>query len=312
MILSDFSIGCDISRDFVDVFDSRANRHDCIANDEAALTAWLKGYEGIDARFIFEATGAYGVALKQALARANMRAVEVNPMRARRFAQSLGVLAKTDRIDARILAQMAERLDLAETPAFEPCRHALKSLVTRRDQLVAMRSSERKRLRQCFDDQARRSLERVIAMLDEEVELAERAIETAQHSNPEYAKTSQLLMSIPGVGPVTAAVLIATMPELGQLSPKQAASLAGCAPHANESGRRCGERHVRGGRPRLLQALYMAALSACRKKGKYAQKYQQMRTDPTKSKPPKVAIIAIARKIIIAANAIIRDKTMFA
>ena len=312
MTLPHFHVGCDISRDIIDVFDASTGRFSRIANTATALQAWLRTYDDRPARFVFEATGPYGVPLRRALLEAGMTGIEINPMRARRFAQAAGIAAKTDRVDARLLAMMADRLELQPTPSFQSARHALKSLITRRDQLVAMGADERKRLLQCHDDGVRESLRRILAVLDDELQTVSRAIEAALAADPAMARDRHLLMSIPGIGPVTAAVLLTMMPELGSASPKAVASLAGCAPHADDSGKRSGKRHVRGGRPRVLRALYMAALSASRRNSRFGEKYRRMRNDPLAPKAAKVALIAIARKIIVTANALIRDQTAFA
>ncbi len=312
MILPHFHVGCDISSQTVDVFDARQGSFKRIANTPDALTAWLSSYRATSARFVFEATGAYGVALQRALAQAGLSAIEVNPVRARRFAQSTGVMAKTDRIDARMLADMGGRLELPVTPPFEESRFAFKALITRRDQLVAICADERRRLRQCQDEATRDSLNRMAAMLDRELKLIEARIQAATRQDTAMARDRKRLMSIPGVGPVTASILLSMMPELGALTPKAAASLAGCAPHANDSGGRRGQRTVRGGRPRVLKALYMAALTASRSNNRFAEKYEKLRTAPDRLKPAKVAIIAIARKIIVIANALMRDKSAYA
>lgn len=310
MILHHAYVGCDISKAGIDLFDAERGTHARIANTAEAIGAHLAGYRGRAACFVFEATGAYGDALRRELAQGGFAGCQVNPMRARRFAQSLGRMAKTDRIDAVTLAQMGARLALTPTPAWQSDGETLKALITRRDQLVASRAAEKTRLAQASLELVRASLIRAIEMLDAEIARFDSLIAAATNT-PELAPKARLLRSVPGVGPATAAVLLACLPELGALDPKRIASLAGLAPFANESGTSQRARFVQGGRARVRRALYMAALASLRSRSPspLRQTYDRL---TAKGKPPKLALIATARKLLTIANAILREQKAFA
>jgi transposase len=300
-------IGCDVSAAHLDLFDALARKHKRIDNSPVAIAAWLETLAGRDITVIFEATGRYDRHLRRVLEEHDRPYCRVNPARARDFARALGLLAKTDAIDARLLARMGETLvPLKSTPS-DPVRDRLLSLHTRRDQLVAMRQQESLRL-QTAEPAECNSLESHIAWLDEEIDRIEKACRDHVGSDETMRQAHARLRSIPGIGPVTALTLISHMPELGQGSPKAIAALAGLAPFNADSGTQRGQRHIKGGRKRVRDALYMAALVAYRLKTPFASTAQAMLA---KAKPFKVMIIAIARKILVTAHAILRDKTMF-
>lgn len=308
MTLHHSYIGCDISKAAIDLFDAGRGTHHRIANTPRAIAAHLTAYRGRAVRFVFEATGAYGEALRRQLARADLSGCQVNPMRGRRFAQSLGRMAKTDRIDARTLADMGQRLALPPTAAFEPETEALRGLIARRDQLVAQRAAEKKRLAQTSLRPVRASISRAVEALDAEIAHFDGLIAKATRT-PKLAPKLRLLRSVPGMGPTTATVLVACLPELGALTPKRIASLAGLAPFANDSGTKQQARFIQGGRARVRRALYMAALSTLRSRSRLRHTYDRLITN---GKAPKSALIAVARKILVIANAIIRDQNAYA
>lgn len=256
-------VGCDVSKSHVDFFDAVSSAHACVPNMPAAIAARLKRYEGQPVCVVFEATGAYGDVLREQLALTGLAGCQVNPMRARRFAQSTGRLAKTDRIDAAMLAVMGERLGLEPNVRFDADLEELRALIARRDQLVAQRAAERKRLQQALLDIVRDSHREAIEGLDEHIARFDRLIADATNT-PSLAPRVALLTSLPGVGAASAAVLVAHLPELGSLDPKRIASLAGLAPHPRDSGNSSRPRFVHGGRSRLRRAFYMIALTASR------------------------------------------------
>ena len=300
-------IGCDVSKAHLDCFDSETNHHIRIDNSGVAIDAWLRTLEGREITVVLEATGRYDRLLCTALEQRRCSYCRVNPARARDFARAVGLLAKTDAIDARLLARMGQTLSPAVTTPPDPARRALAGLHTRRDQLVAMRQQERARLHGA-DRTERDSLDRHIAWLDEEIGKVEKACRDHVRANTALSKQHDRLRSIPGVGLVTAVTLMARMPELGGGSSKAMAALAGLAPFNADSGVLRGQRHIRGGRKRVRDALYMAALVAYRLKAPLARTAQTLKD---KGKPFKVMIIAIARKILVTANAILRDNTFF-
>lgn len=298
-------IGIDVSKHTLDIFDASRGTSVAIVNDVAAIAACLAGWT--DALVVFEATGRYDGKLRRALQAAGIRFARVNPARARSFARALGLLAKTDAIDARMLAAMGQTLELATEPARDEARCGLTSLHKRRDQLVAMRKQERTRLSD-GDEAWRPTIERHIAWLSAEIEIIEDRCRRTIAADPNLDRLYRLLRTIPGIGPVTAATLIALLPELGQRSPKTIAALAGLAPFNVDSGMFRGQRMIRGGRKRVRDALYMAAVTAARSKSRFKTFLGKL---TSKGKPTKVALIALARKILITANAIARDQVAF-
>ncbi|WP_168166044.1 transposase [Bosea sp. PAMC 26642] len=291
----------------LDLFDEASGTSLRIANTSPAIAAWLSGLADPAGSLIaFEATGPYDATLRRALEQAGLRFVRLNPARARDFARATGRLAKTDAIDARMLAAMARSLALEPDAPVEPARNALAQLHKRRDQLVAIRAAERVRLSEGQDQGG--SLARHLAWLDDEIDTLERLISDALCANEALARTQALLRSAPGVGHVTATTLIALMPELGHVSPKAIAALAGLAPFNNDSGRHRGKRSIRGGRSRVRSALYMAALAAKRTCQRFKAFYDAILE---RSAAAKVALIAVARKLLTILNAMIKTNTAF-
>ena len=232
----------------------------------------------------------------------------VNPGRARHFARAAGYLAKTDRIDARMLASLGQCLDPPPASPANPERETLALLHRRRDQLVAARKQERTRAHECRHHAVAASIAGHIAWLDGEIATLEAAIADLIKASATLSPAARLLRSVPGVGPVTAATLLALAPELGSRSPGQIAALAGLAPINADSGQFRGQRSIRGGRSRLRQALYIAAVAASRSSGRFGTFYRSLRRA---GKPPKLAFIALARKILVTLNAIARDNVPF-
>ena len=218
------------------------------------------------------------------------------------------VLAKTDRVDARVLCEMGQRMNLQPDQASSPERIKIADLARRRDQLVELRKQERTRLKAVADRPSRVSIESHIAWLDREIAAFDGDIKTAIAAAEEISEQVKLLTSIPGIGTIAATILIAQMPELGQRSRRAIAALAGLAPINNDSGTFRGHRRIRGGRKRVREALYMAALSASRSSSPFATFYQNRLASRQLKKP---AIIALARKILTVANAVIRDRKPF-
>jgi transposase len=257
---------------------------------------------------VFEATGHYDAALRQALAEAGLPHARINPEQARAFARAMGRRAKTDPLDARMLAAFGQRMAPKPRPAADPARARLALWHKRRDQLVANRQQERTRQRECTDAFSRQSITAHLAWLDAAIEAIQEQIAAAIAREPELEHARRLLTSTPGVGPVTAAILLALMPELGRRSPKQLAALAGLAPFNNDSGTRRGQRTIRGGRKRVRDALYVAAFIAARRAPRFKAFFKTL---IEAGKPRKLALIAVARKLLTILNAILRDRQPF-
>ncbi len=308
MIISPDFIGIDISKSSLDVFDTAIGRRERIANASAAIAALIERLRCRRVFVLFEATGRYDRLLRGALERAQITFARVNPQRARDFARAAGFLAKTDAVDARMLAMMAERLRPRTEAPLEPTRERLRALHKRRDQLVHMRTQERARFSEAGDDEERSDIERHIAWLSAQIKTFDKRIRALIAAVRELAQLHARLRKAPGIGPVAAATLMALMPELGTRSPKAIAALAGLAPFNRDSGALRGKRSISGGRKRVRDALYMAALTATRSSPHFAAIYKAF---VAAGKPKKLAIIAIARKLLTTLNAMIRDNADF-
>lgn len=193
-------------------------------------------------------------------------------------------------------------------PAADPARARLALWHKRRDQLVAMRQQERTRLSECPDPALEAPIARHIALLSQEIAAVEEMLRALIASTERLRRAERLMRSVPGIGPVTATTLMALLPELGERSPKALAALAGLAPFNRDSGRRRGPREIRGGRKRVRDALYMAAVSAARSRTRLGAFCTALRA---RGKPPKLAFVALARKLLGVLNAVLRDQTPF-
>jgi transposase len=308
MTISCLYVGIDVSKDHLDIFDPQHGLLR-VANTAKAVAAWALT-PNVRGRFvIFEATGSYDRALRHQLEAAGIPFSRVNPERARDFARATGRRAKTDPVDAKMLSELGRRFAPNADDAIDPQREELALCHKRRDQLVAMRAQESVRRSESQDPRLAADITRHIAWLDQEIAELEAQIKASIRSDPDLREIQSRLRSVPGVGLVTSTTLIALMPELGQRSPGSIAALAGLAPFNNDSGKRSGQRSIQGGRRRVRRALYMAALSASRSKTKLGAFYKNLRDQ---NRPAKVALIALARKILVILNAIMRDKTNFA
>ena len=308
MIIHPGFAGIDISKQHFDVFDGAIGRHERLANGEAEARGLAVRFKASNSFVLFEATGRYDRVIRLALEKAGVTFARVNPKRARDFARATGHIAKTDAIDANMLAAMAQTLKpTVHTPLCKE-REILRDLHTRRDQLVAMRAQETVRLELLANATVVKGIERHIAQLSEDIGNIDADIRAVIKADTPMREAETALISIPGIGPVSAHTLMAYLPELGACSPKAIAAIAGLAPYNVDSGAFRGQRKTSGGRRRATRAMYMASLTAVRVKGKYRDFYLKLKAA---GKPSKVALIAVARKLLLAANAIIRDKTTF-
>ena len=299
-------VGIDVAKDTVEVACSDASTHSFTNNEagHAKLVRWLT--RKAVALVVLEATGGYEQACALALASAGLPVSVLNPRQARDFARAMGRLAKTDRIDASVLAEFAAVLHARghqPRPLASTEQRELGALVARRRQLVTMLVSERQRLGVAHV-RAKPSIEAVIALLLKQLADIDNDL---QHALKErHADLSGLLQSVKGVGPTTASTLIAELPELGLLTRKQITSLVGLAPLNRDSGTLRGQRHIFGGRSSVRRVLYVAALVATRFNPAIKVCYQRLLAA---GKPKKVALVACMRKLLITLNAIARTKT---
>jgi transposase len=269
----------------------------------AALVQRLVALE--PTRIVVESTGGYERRLVAKLAEAGLPVVVVNPRRVRSFGQSLGVLAKTDAIDARLLALFGEKVEPPIRPIPQGTDRLLADLVARRRQLVAMVVAEKNR-RETACETVRRSIAAVLRLLEKQLRQLEQRIEALLLQDPERAELADLLQTVPGVGPGVARTLLVDLPELGHLSRREVASLVGVAPYARDSGTLRGLRRIRGGRASVRTALYLAAMTGARFNPVLRDLYQRLRQI---GKPPKLAFVALARKLLTILNAIARERT---
>ena len=313
MTLPRHVLGVDVAKDWIDVCDPALGEVRRIKTTASALGAFARALPD-DAFLVFEASGGCERPLMEALEAPELRErgiahARVNPRPAREFARATGRLAKTDKVDARVLAEMGCKLDLRAAPAPDPARRRLAELVARREDLVAMIAAETQRLDAVRDAFVRRELRAHVALLERRKAAIAKEIEVHKRSHARLAGLDHLLRTAPGVGAVVASVLIARLPELGHIDRRAIASLCGLAPLACDSGHSRGRRHVWGGRAGVRRVLYLAAFIASRSDP--GLRAMRARLEAA-GKPFKVAIIAVARKLLTILNAMARDNRTYA
>jgi transposase len=298
-------VGIDVSKDALDAHlrpEGTARRFDNTPTGIAALVAWLEPLA--PARVVLEATGGYERPVVAALSLKGLPVSVVNPKRVRDFAGALGRRAKTDALDAGVLAEFAERVRPPVRPLAGAETQELQALVARRNQLIEMRTMESNRLATA-NRSVRRSIEAILRVLEKEIGKADGELATAIEASPVWKAKDELLQSIPGIGPVTSRTLLADLPELGTLTREQVAALVGVAPVNRDSGRWNGNRFIAGGRATVRRVLYLGALAA--RQGNAVLAAFAKRLEEA-GKAPKVIRIAVARKLLIIANAVLRDQ----
>ena len=307
--MTETTIGIDISKDTLDAHRWPDNTARQFTNDTKGHKA-LIGWIGPDVtRIVFEPTGPYHRGLELALARAGLAFVKINPRQARRFAEATGKLAKTDRADAAMLARMGAVLDLAPRQRQEEKLCDLKELHMARQALVKDRTATLNRQKNLTIKMLQTQSKKQLASIDKQIEEIDRELTARIKADKDLKASFDILLSIPGIGAVTAMALLIEMPELGSMDNAQAASLAGLAPLTRQSGKWNGKAHIYGGRANVRQALYMPALVAMRFNADLKAKYIALRAI---GKPYKVAITALMRKLIVLANALLKAKRKWA
>jgi transposase len=299
-------VGIDVSKDALDTHlrpDGTTRRFDNTPAGLAALVAWLTPVA--PTLVVVEATGGYERPVVAALVLTGLPVSLVNPKRARDFAGALGRRAKTDALDAAVLAEFAERVRPPVRPLAGAEAQELQALVARRNQLIEMRTMESNRLGGVARRPIRRSIEAILRVLEKEIGKADRELDAAIESSPVWKAKDELLQSIPGIGPVTSRTLLADLPELGTLSREQVAALVGVAPVNRDSGRWHGKRVIAGGRAAVRRVLYLGAHAARQGNAVLAAFAERLEKA---GKAPKVIRIALARKLVILANAVLRDQ----
>lgn len=300
-------VGIDVSKATLDVAVRPSGATWQAANEPAAIGALVEQVRALSPHVVLlEATGGYEHAVVAALATAGLPVVVANPRQVRDFGRAIGQLAKTDRIDAALLAHFGERVQPVPRPLKDAATEEVSALLARRRQLIEMLTAERNRLGTARSAAVRRSVQRHIQWLERQLDDVDGALTTAIEASPAWQATEDLLRSVPGIGPVVSRTLIGDLPELGRLNRKQIAALVGVAPHARDSGTLRGHRQIWGGRATVRGAMYMGTIVASRYNPVIRAFYQRLRKA---GKPAKVALTACMRKLLIILNAMMRTQT---
>jgi transposase len=305
---NEISVGIDVSKRGLDVHIHPTGEHQKFGNDPdgiARLLEWLQNRR--PALVVFEATGGYEYQAAKALRTAGLRVAVVNPTRVRRFAEALGVLAKTDKIDARIIAHFASVIQPAPNGQLTDQEEQLSACVERRRQLQVMVSAEKNRL-STMPECVRSSINEHIAWLEEQVSTLEQQIQELIAQNADWQRRSDVITSFLGAGDVTAFSLVADLPELGLLNRQRITALVGLAPFNRDSGPKRGKRRIFGGRHNIRRPLFMAALSAIRWNPVIRAFYESLLK---RGKEKKVAIVACMRKILVILNAMVKKDELW-
>lgn len=299
-------VGIDVSKDRLDVALRPIQEPWSVPNDDRGTTRLVARLQRCSPTLIvLEATGGLECAVTAALAAVRLPVVVVNPRQVRDFAKATGTLAKTDALDAAILAQFAEVVRPVLRSLPDAATQAMSALLTRRRQLLTMRTAEQNRLGSA-PPQVRRGIQKHLTWLDRQLEAINDDLARSIRESPVWQEQEDLLQSAPGVGPVLARTLLADLPELGTLNHKQIAALVGVAPLNRDSGRWRGKRSVWGGRAHVRAALYMSALVASRCNPVIRAFYERLLTA---GKAKKVVLTACMHKLLIILNAILRHRT---
>ena len=301
-------VGIDVSKDWFDVAVLGEKRTRQVANTKKEIRALVRWMSQIQPeRIVVEATGGYEEALVQVLFEAGLRVALVSPQRVRQYARAKGHLAKTDPLDARLLAEYGKAIQPRLFVGKSEARKQLSALVGRRNQLNAMLQAEKNRLR-AQTGAIRNSLEMVISCLAAQLKQMDQEIQALLRAHTDLQAQEKLLRTAKSIGAVTAATLLADLPELGQLDRQEIAALVGVAPMNADTGKKRGYRKTKGGRPDVRRTLYMATLSGIRHNPLLKPHYEQLRT---RGKEKKVAITACMRKLLVILNAMVRDQQPF-
>jgi transposase len=299
-------IGIDVSKARLDFAVRPSGESESVSNDEVGIKKLVNRFGEIHpALIVLEATGGIERDVTRALVSAELGVVVVNPRQVRDFAKATGQLAKTDTIDAMVLARFAEAVRPAVRPLPDESLWELRALISRRRQLTEMIVAERNRLT-AASKSVRKRIEAHIRWLETELGRADKDLDQSIRQSPICKENEDLLRSVPGIGPVVSRTLLAELPELGQLNRKQIAALVGIAPLNRDSGTLRGRRTIWGGRATVRAALYMAALVASRRNAVIRAFYKRLRDA---GKAPKVALVACMRKLLTILNAMIKHRT---
>lgn len=306
MDLSPSYVGIDVAKDKLDIHIKPSGESFTLARDNPGLDQLIARLKALTPSLVvLEATGGFEIAVSAALAGAALPLVVVNPRQIRDFARATGRLAKTDRLDAEIIALFAERIRPEPRPLPDEAARRLAELVARRRQILDMITAETNRRGQAQHKRVQKRLDAHLAWLHKELSAIDSDLDHAVRTTPLWREKEDLLTSVPGVGPATARSLLAEVPELGEIGPRQIAALVGVAPMSRDSGTQKGKRRIRGGRSDVRSTLYMAALVAAQHNPVLKRFYARL---VGAGKPKKVALVACMHKLLTILNAILRDR----
>lgn len=298
-------VGIDVSKHRLDVHVRPSGDVWSVDNEPRGHKQLVEKLAGLAPTLIvLEATGGYQAAIAAELAVGGLAVAVVNPRQVRDFAKATGKLAKTDEIDAAVLAHFAEAVRPEPRPMPDELTVEIQALVVRRRQLVDMRVAETNRLETCRVVQVRRNIQKMINMLNRQIGKVDDDIDTTIRNSPVWRDREDLLSSVKGVGSTTARTLLTQLPELGRLNRREIAALVGVAPFNHDSGNWRGQRKIRGGRSEVRSVLYMATVSAVHHNPQIRPMYERL---VAAGKKPKVALIACLRKLLTILNAMMRS-----
>lgn len=299
------NVGVDVGKANLDIALHPSGQFHTIPNTEAHIRHFVKILKDYNVeRIVVEASGRYEHALVQACDQAGLPIIVVNPISVRRYAQAIGVLAKTDRIDAQVIARYAATLKPEIKPIPDKTSQKIKDLLIRRSQLLEMSTMEKNRL-QILPKYLHRSIKSLLRMLQSQIETVTRQIEQEVAKVDQWRTKMEIMTSVPGVGKVLAYTFLSELPELGSLNRKEIAALVGVAPINRDSGKLNGKRRIRGGRHRVRTVMFMAMLSSIQCNPVFKRFYERLKAQ---GKIPKVALIACMRKMIVVLNTMVKNQ----
>jgi transposase len=302
------NVGVDTGKFQLDIFIRPLGTYFTVTNDEKGIKEAIKTISKYQVeRIIIEATGRLEMPFIMACAKANLPFVIANPIHIKRFAGAIGQRAKTDKLDAQLIAHYGEAIKPKLSQLKPEMMQAMSDLVARRNQLLVMQTMEKNRL-QSLPKSLAMTIKPILTAFKNQVGKIEKKLVELIESCPEYQAKNAILQSMTGIGKIASASIISNLPELGYMTSKQASSLVGVAPMNRESGRYKGQRKIQGGRHQVRTVLYMAMMSAIQSNPVFKETYQRL---VASGKPKKVAIIACIRKMVVILNAMLRDGVMW-
>jgi transposase len=305
---NEINVGVDTGKSQLDISIRPLNICFSVPNDDVGIKQAVKEIKKYKpTRIVIEATGRLECGFVLACKKANLPICVVNPAHVKKFAGAIGRLAKTDKLDAQLIAHFSEAIKPAVTELRPDEMQLMSDLLARRRQLICMQTMEKNRLK-ILPKSLHKSIKTVLKILSTEIDNVDKSLKETIELSPEYQAKNAILQSMPGVGNVVAFNLLSNMPELGYITNKQAAALIGVAPINRESGAYQGQRSIKGGRYQIRTVMFIAMLSAVRCNPVFGQMYQRL---VAQGKPKKKALVACVRKMIVILNSMLRENTMW-